>query len=80
MSRSIVDLSCFKHITLYKHLFDSYEATLTSNVIFINNSPNKAIRIGSIIIELFVNEKINRIKFKDLLHISEMKKNLLLMN
>lgn len=64
MSRQIVVLGCFKHMTPYKYSFDTYEAISASNVILVDSGTCKAIEIGSIIVEMVVNRKINRIKFQ----------------
>lgn len=67
-------------MTLYRCLFDTYEEILAINIFIEENGMVQAIRIVSIIVDIIVKIKTKKIKLKDMLYISKMKKNFFLVN
>lgn len=51
MCKRIMDLGVFKHITLHKATFDTYEVTAPRNLHLDNNNVVEAITIDSIVLE-----------------------------
>ena len=75
-----MDLEVFKHMTSYKSTFDMYEVITPHNVYLYDNSVVQAIGVGCIFEEAILEDKINQIYIKDVLHILKLQINLLLVN
>lgn len=71
MYKWIMVLGASKHMSLYRTTFSTYEVIAPRIVDLDDNSVAKAIRIGSIVIDLIAKCNINRICIKDALHVPE---------
>lgn len=60
----------FKHIPMHRAAFDKYEIIALRNVHLGDNNIIQAIGMGSITIETLLKDKINRIRIKNMFHVS----------
>jgi hypothetical protein len=66
-----------KHMTSHPYAFDTYEVLTSRNVHLGDDSILEAIGIGSIVAEVMVRGKINKIRINDCLHVPKLHANLL---
>ena len=77
MSEWIMDSGATKHMTSHRLAFDIYEVLTSRSVHLGDYSILEAIGIGSIVVEVMVRDKINKIRINECLHVPKLHANLL---
>jgi hypothetical protein len=77
MSEWIMDSGATKHMTSHRLAFDTYEVLTSRSVHLGDDSILEAIGIGSIVMEVMVRGKINKIRINECLHVPKVHANLL---
>jgi transposase InsO family protein len=72
-----MDFGATKHMTSYRLAFDTYEVFTSQSVHLGDDSILEAIGIGSIVAEVMVRDKINKIRINECLHVLKWHANLL---
>lgn len=73
-------LGASRHMTLHRTAFHMYEAITLHNVHLGDNNVFKAIEMGSIVVETIVEDNINQIHIKNVLHVSKLHTSLFLVS
>ena len=80
MYKGIMNLGASKHMTSYKAAFGTYKVIDLRGLDLGDNNVVKVIGMGSIVMETIMKGKINCIRIKDVLHVSKLHADLLLVN
>jgi hypothetical protein len=72
-----MDSGAKKHMTSHRLTFDTYEVFTSQSVHLGDDSILEAIGIGSIVVEVMVRGKINKIRINECLHVPKLHANLL---
>lgn len=76
----IMDSRAFKHMTLYRVVFDTYEPITSCNVYLSDSNIVQAIGMESIVMETILKGKINQFCMKDVICIPKLHTKLLLLS
>ena len=77
MCKIIMDSCASKHSTLHKVVFDTYEVITPCNVHLDDNSVVQTIGMEFLVVEAILEDKINQICIKNVLHVSKLYANFL---
>lgn len=75
-----MDTGATKHMISHGAAFDTYEVIASLNVHLGGNSIIKTMRMGSIVMEVIMKSKANRIRIKDVLHVPKLQANFFSIN
>ena len=80
VSKWIMDLGAYKHMTLYRTAINTCEIITPRNVQLNDKNVLQNLGMGSIVVKIILENKINQIHIKDMLNIPKLYVNLLSIN